>query len=90
MQVLMSPNLLITVLVPTNTEIYLGNNKEYILISLTGEYIAIASKSYLCLKHQQCIKRKFIAAKVYFLLRNKSKHACALTIYYGIDAQIMT
>ena len=49
---LMSVYSLITAEVPTNTNMYLGNSIDYTLIFILCKYMALASESYIPLRHQ--------------------------------------
>ena len=91
-QVVMSLFSLVTVPIPIDAETYLGNINDYVLISLSYEYMTITSELYIPLEQQKLLLCKKMGAMYYCenscLLRHRSRHTCPLAIYISMTASI--
>ena len=80
--------------VPLDAETYIGDKREYTLIILEVEYIALTDNNYVPLTQAQislCAKIGYMYYCEYaHLLKKCAKHTCMSAIYYNQESEIKT
>ena len=81
-----------TVPVPLDTEIYIGDKREYTQIILETEYIALTDNNFVPLTQAQislCAKIGYMYyCKYAHLLKKRTEHTCMSAIYYDQESEI--